>query len=108
MDGRLVYVGPTPKLTVSNPLGLPTTSGGDPGLFTATPAGPGLTAEEGQRLGSATGLIAPAWPSSDDTGDMDLIALARSGQGSKSLTMLRVELTTGVVRNLDIVLPDGV
>ncbi len=61
-----MYSAATPKVTVSNPLGLPTTLGGEPGLFVATPAGQGLTAEEGQRLGSVAGLIAPAWPSADE------------------------------------------
>src|SRR5207244_8676926 len=59
--GRLVYSAATPKITITNPLGLPMSSGGEPGLFLATPAGPALTAEEGKRLGTATGLIAQAW-----------------------------------------------
>ena len=67
-DGRLLYTAPTPKFTISNPLGLPTTSGGDPGLFAAMPAGPALTAEEGQRLGAATGLFAPTWLDTSDGG----------------------------------------
>jgi hypothetical protein len=80
-DGRLVYAAPTPKLTVSNPLGLPTTSGGEPGLFVATPGGRTITAEQGQRLGSATGLIAPAWPADSYQDGSALLALARSDHG---------------------------
>jgi len=107
-DGRLTYVAPTPKFTVSNPLGLPTTAGGDPALFLATPTAAGLTAEEGQRLGSATGLIAPVWPEVDATGQPDLLALARTGQTAKSLAIRSIDPTTGAVANLDAVLPSGV
>jgi hypothetical protein len=46
-DVRVVFAAPTPKVTVSNPLGLPTTSGGDPGLFVATPTGPALRLKRG-------------------------------------------------------------
>ena len=107
-DGRLVFAAPTPKVAVSNPLGLPTTSGGDPGLFEATPSVPGPTAEEGRRLGAATGLIAPAWPGSDIDASGELFALARSSQGNKPLTVRGVDPITGAVRNLDVVLPSTV
>ncbi len=106
-DGRLLYTAPTPKVTVSNPLGLPTTSGGDPGLFAAMPAGAALTAEEGQRLGLATGLFAPAWL---DTGDaaLTLIALARSDKGSRPLVIQGVDALSGATENLGIALPAGI
>jgi hypothetical protein len=104
-DGRLVFVAPTPKIAISNPLGLPTTSGGDPGLFVAIPTGPALTAEEGRRLGAATGLIAPAWKESDGEPGGELFSLARSSQGSKPLIVRGVDPTNGDVRNLDVVLP---
>jgi hypothetical protein len=107
-DARVVFVAPTPRVTVSNPLGLPTTSGGEPGLFFATPTGPALSAEEGQRLGSATGLIAPTWASADETVGANVLALARSSQGSKPLTIRAVDPSSGAVRNLDIVLPASV
>jgi hypothetical protein len=107
-DGRLVFAAPTPKLAVSNPLGLPTTSGGDPGLFVTTPTGPSLTAEEGRRLGAATGLISPAWPASDSDSGGELFALARSSQGDKPLTVRGVEPMSGAVRNMDVVLPPNV
>jgi hypothetical protein len=107
-DARVVFAAPTPKVTVSNPLGLPTTSGGEPGLFVATPTGPALSAEEGQRLGSATGLIAPTWPAADDTSGTEVLALARSSQASKPLTIRAVDTSGGTVRNLDIVLPPTV
>jgi len=92
---------------VSNPLGLPTTSGGEPGLFAALPAGPGLTAEEGQRLGLAIGLFGPAWL---DTGDAakTLVAVARSDTGSKPLMIQGVDSVSGATVNLDIALPTGV
>jgi hypothetical protein len=50
-DGRLIYAAATPRIALSNPLGLPTTSGGEPGLFVAAQTGQALTAEQGQRLG---------------------------------------------------------
>lgn len=108
MDGRLVYVGPTPKLTVSNPLGLPTTSGGEPALFMAAPSGAGLTAEEGERLGSTTSLMAPTWAPVEETGQPGLLALARAGQGSKPLVVRAIDTVSGAVRNLDMMLPAGV
>jgi hypothetical protein len=107
-DGRLLYVGPTPKLTVSNPLGLPTTSGGDSGLFLATPTGPGLTAEEGQRVGSATGLMTPAWLSGEQTGGTGVLALSRSTQGSRPLIVRGIDPMSGALTNLDVVLPPTV
>jgi PEGA domain len=106
-DSRLLYTAPTPKSTVSNPLGLPTTSGGDPGLFAAIPAGPALTAEEGQRLGSATGLFAPAWLDTGDAAER-LIALARSDKGSRPLVIQGVDAVSGTIQNLGIALPTGV
>jgi hypothetical protein len=105
-DSRLLYTAPTPGYTVSNPLGLPTTSGGDPGLFAAIPAGPALTAEEGQRLGSATGLFAPAWLATGDVAER-LIALARSDKGSKPLVIQGVDAVSGAIQNLGITLPTG-
>jgi hypothetical protein len=106
-DGRLVYVAATPKINVSNPLGLPGTSGGDPGLFLATPDGPALTAEEGRRLGSGTGLIAPAWQTTADGPGFGLLALARSAQGSKPLVVRGIDPVDGTVHNLGIELPPG-
>jgi hypothetical protein len=106
-DSRLLYTAPTPRYTVSNPLGLPTTSGGDSGLFAAIPAGPALTAEEGQRLGSATGLFATAWLDTGDTAER-LIALARSDKGSKPLVIQGVDAASGAIQNLGITLPTGV
>jgi hypothetical protein len=106
-DGRLVFAAPTPKVAVSNPLGLPTTSGGDPGLFVATQKGPSLTAEGGRRLGPATGLIAPAWPASNSDPSGELFALARSSQGMP-LTVRGVDPISGAVRNLDVALPPTV
>jgi hypothetical protein len=107
-DSRLLYTAPTPTFTVSNPLGLPTTSGGDPGIFAAMPAGPALTAEEGQRLGSATGLFAPAWIGTDDGGARRLLALARSDKGSKPLVIRGVDAVSGATEDLGIELPVGV
>ena len=103
-----MFAAPTPKVTVSNPLGLPTTSGGEPGLFIAGPTGPALTAEEGQRLGSAIGLIAPAWPSPDEAVGSEVLALSHSSQGNKALTVRAVDPLSGTVRTLDISLPPGV
>jgi hypothetical protein len=100
-----VYAAATPKITITNPLGLPTTSGGEPGLFAATPAGPALTAEEGQRLGSPTGLIAPAWSSPDEMAGPSLLALARSDKGNKPLVIRGVDPISGTPQNLDIALP---
>jgi hypothetical protein len=107
-DSRLLYTAPTPKFTVSNPLGLPTTSGGDPGLFAAMPAGPAVTAEEGQRLGSATGLFAPAWLGTGDGGGKRLLALARSDKGSKPLVIRGVDALSGATEDVGIELPAGV
>jgi hypothetical protein len=107
-DARVVFAAPTPKVTVSNPLGLPTTSGGEPGLFVATPNGPALSAEEGQRLGAATGLIAPVWASADEAVGTDVLALARSSEAGKPLTVRGVDPSSGAVRTLDIVLPPTV
>jgi hypothetical protein len=107
-DSRLLYTAPTPKITVSNPLGLPTTSGGDPGLFAAMPAGPALTAEEGQRLGSATGLFAPTWLDTGDGGAKMLLALARSEKGSKPLMIRGVDAVSGATEDFGIELPAGV
>jgi hypothetical protein len=106
-DGRLVYTAATPKITVSNPLGLPTTSGGESGLFVGTPAGQALTAEEGSRLGSVTGLIAPAWPSAAMNG-ANLIALTHSQMGNRPLVVRGVDPVSGVAQNLDIALPTAV
>jgi hypothetical protein len=107
-DGRLLYTAPTPRFTVSNPLGLPTTSGGAPGLFSAMPAGPALTAEEGQRFGSATGVFAPTWLGTDDDSGQKLIALSRSDKGSKPLVIQGIDAAGGALQNLGIVLPTGV
>lgn len=107
-DGRLLYTAPTPRFTVSNPLGLPTTSGGAPGLFSAMPAAPALTAEEGQRFGSATGMFAPTWIGVDDAGGQKLIALSRSDKGSKPLVIEGIDAVGGVPQNLGILLPTGV
>lgn len=107
-EGRLVYAAATPKITVSNPLGLPTTSGGDPGLFTASPGGQGLSAEEGQRLGAVSGLLAPAWTSADEFDGATLIALARSDKGNRPLVLRGIDAVTGVPQNLDISLPAGI
>ncbi len=104
-DGRLLYAAATPKMTVSNPLGLPTTSGGEPGLFVATPAGAALTAEGGTRLGSGTGLISPAWLSTDEMNGANLIALARSEKGNRPLVIRSVDPQSGIPQNLDIALP---
>jgi len=104
-DGRLVYAAATPKITISNPLGLPTTSGGDSGLFVATPAGPALTAEEGARLGTGTGLLAPAWLYGDGMNGANLIALARSDKGNRPLVIRSVDPASGIPQNLDIALP---
>jgi PEGA domain len=105
--GGLLYTAPTPKSTISNPLGLPTTSGGDPGLFAAMPAGPALTAEEGQRLGSATGLFAPTWLDPGGASER-VIALARSENGSRPLVIKGVDAENGMIQNLGIALPAGV
>jgi hypothetical protein len=107
-DGRLAYAAPTPKLTVSNPLGLPTTTGGEPGLFVATPGGATITAEEGQRLGSATGLIAPAWPADSYQDGPGLLALARSDQGNRPLVVGGINPVTGAARDLGVTLPPQV
>jgi len=107
-DGRLAYVAPTPKLTVGNPLGLPTTSGGEPGLFVATPGSATTNAEQGQRLGSATGLIAPAWPADSSQGGSGLLALARSDQGNRPLLVRGIDPVTGAARDPDITLPPSV
>jgi hypothetical protein len=106
-DGRLVYANATPKITVSNALGLPTTSGGDPGLFVATPAGPALTAEEGARLGTGSGLVAPAWLPGDGMNGATLIALAHSGKGSKPLVIRGIDPVSGSTRDLDVTMPSG-
>jgi PEGA domain len=107
-DGRLAYAAPTLKLTVSNPLGLPTTSGGEPGLFVARPGGATTTAEEGQRLGSATGLIAPAWPGGSYQDGSGLLALARSDQGNRPLVVREIDPVTGITRDLGVTLPPNV
>ena len=107
-NGRVVYAAATPKLSVSNPLGLPTTSGGEPGLFVATPVGQGLTAEEGQRLGSGTGLTAPAWASGSELDGAGVLALTRSDRGSKPLIIRGVDAVNGMPQNLDVVLPAAV
>lgn len=106
--GPLVFAAPTPKITVSNPLGLPTTSGGEPGLFVAAPAATALIAEEGQRLGSATDLIAPEWLSSDGILGTSLIALARSNQGSRPLVLRGIDPVDGIAKDVDVVLPAAV
>jgi hypothetical protein len=106
-DGRLLYTAPTPRFTVSNPLGLPTTSGGDSGMFAAMPAGPALTAEEGHRLGLATGLFAPAWLDTGDAAER-LIAVARSDKESKPLVIQGVDAVSGATENLGIALRAGV
>ena len=107
-DGRLVYVAATPRISTTNPLGLPGTSGGEPGLFTASATAPALTAEEGRRLGSATGLIAPSWRTTPDGSNPSLIALARSTQANKPLIVRGVDPITGAVQNLGIEVPPGV
>ena len=104
-DGRLVYTAATPKISVSNPLGLPASSGGDPGLFLATPAGPALSAEEGRRLGIASGLFAPAWRATADRDGPGLLALSRSEQGTKSLVVRGIDSVDGAAQNLGIELP---
>jgi hypothetical protein len=106
-DSRLLYTAPTPKFTISNPLGLPTTSGGDPGLFAAMPAGPALTAEEGKRLGSATALFAPTWVDTGDAAER-LIALERSDKASRPLVVQGVDAVSGMIQDLGIALPTGV
>jgi hypothetical protein len=93
---------------VSNPLELPTTSGGAQGLFSAMPAAPALTAEEGQRFGSATGVFAPTWIETDDAGGQRLIALSRSDKGSKPLVLQGIDAAGGALQNLGMVLPRGV
>jgi len=107
-DGRLVYAAPTPKITVSNALGLPITTGGDSALFVATPMGSGLSAEEGTRLGSGTGLLAPAWPTAYGIGGANLIAVARSSKGNRPLIIEGVDRADGAPRSLDIALPTTV
>ena len=107
-DGRLVYAASTPKVTVTNPLGLPTTTGGEPGLFVATPAGQALTAEEGRRLGAGAGLSAPTWASVDEVDPGNLLALARSTKGSKPLVMRGIDSSSGALHNLEVSLPPGV
>jgi hypothetical protein len=104
-DGRLVYAAPTPKITMSNALGLPTTTGGDSALFVATPIGSGLSAEEGTRLGAVTGLLTPAWPTGYGIGGANLIAVARSPKGNRPLVLQGVDPISGTPRNLDIALP---
>ena len=76
-------------------------------MFAAMPAGPALTAEEGQRLGSATGLFAPAWLGTGDA-DQRLIAIARSDKGSRPLVIQAVDAARGATENLGIALPAGV
>ena len=93
---------------MSNPLGLPTTSGGAPGLFSAMPAAPALTSEEGQRFGSATGVFAPTWIGTDGGSGHKLIALSRSDKGSKPLVIQVIDAAGGALQNLGIVLPTGV
>ena len=107
-DGRLVYAAATPKVTVTNPLGLPMSSGGDPGLFLAMPAGPALSAEEGRRLGAGSGLIAPAWRATADPDSPGLLALSRSQQGSKPLVVRGLNPVDGTDQNLGIELPSTV
>jgi hypothetical protein len=106
-DGRLVYAAATPKTTVSNPLGLPTTSGGDSGMFVATPTGPAVTAEEGTRLGTSAGLLAPARLAGDEMNGATLIALARSEKGSRPLVIRGIDPTSGSTRDLDVTMPSG-
>jgi hypothetical protein len=107
-DGRLVYAAATSKVTVTNPLGLPTTTGGEPGLFVATPAGQALTGEEGRRLGGGGGLSAPAWASPDEVDAGNLVALARSNKGSRPLVLRGIDSSSGTLHNLDVTLPPGV
>jgi hypothetical protein len=107
-NGQLLFTAPTPRFTVSNPLGLPTTSGGAPGLFSAMPTAPALTAEEGQRFGSATGLFGPTWIPTDDAGSQRLIAVSRSNNGDKPLAIAGIDPVRGSPQNLGIVLPTGV
>jgi hypothetical protein len=107
-NGQLLFTAPTPRFTVSNPLGLPTTSGGAPGLFSAMPTAPALTAEEGQRFGSATGLFGPTWIPTDDAGSQRLIAVSRSNNGDKPLAIAGIDPVRGSPQNLGILLPTGV
>jgi hypothetical protein len=107
-DGRLVYATSTPKVTVTNPLGLPTTTGGETGLFVAAPAGQALTAEEGRRLGAGSGLSAPAWASVDQVDGGNLLALAPSNKGSRPLVIRGIDSSSGALHNLDVTLPSGV
>jgi hypothetical protein len=102
------YVAATPRISTTNPLGLPGTSGGEPGLFMASPTAPALTAEEGRRLGSATGLIAPAWRATPDGSNLSLIALTRSTQANRPLVVRGIDPISGAVQNLGIELPPGV
>jgi hypothetical protein len=104
-DGRLVFTATTPKVAVSNLLGLPGASGGDAGLFMATPGGPALRPEEGRRLGPSTGLLAPGWSASDGPEGASLVALARSDRESKPLVVRAIDPTTGAARELGIELP---
>jgi hypothetical protein len=108
LGGGLVYAAPTPRFAVSNPLGLPVSAGGEPGLFITTPTGPALSAEEGRRLGAATGFIAPSWLSAPGPDGDALIALARSDRGNKPLVVRGVDTDDGAVRTLGIELPAGV
>ncbi len=108
LDRRLVYTAATPKIAASNLFGLPTTSGGDTGLFVATPGGQSLGAEQGRRLGTGTGLLAPAWLGSVGPGGANLVALARAEQGNKALVLRGVDPVDGTVRNLGVELPAGV
>ncbi len=101
-DGRLAYTAATPRITVTNSLGLPFTSGGEAGLFLATPSGPALTAEEGRRLGTSTGVIAPTWQTTEGPDGARLLVLARSDQGNKPLVVRDIDPVDGSVRNLGV------
>ena len=74
----------------------------------AAPAAPGLTAEEGRRLGSVTGLIAPVWPATHELDGAGLIALARSDKGSRPLVIRGIDPVSGTPQDLDSVLPGTV
>jgi hypothetical protein len=84
------------------------TSGGEPGLFIATPGGSGLTAEEGQRLGSMTGMLAFGWLGATESREASLLALGRSNQSSKPLVVRDLDPATGAPRTMMVALPSGV
>src|ERR1700730_2260446 len=83
-------------------------SGGEPGLFLATPAGPALTAEEGRRLGTATGLVAPAWRAMADQDGPALLGLVRSEPADTPLIRRGADPVDGTGQSRGIELPAAV